>query len=703
MFLNYAEPIQWSPEFYSSLYQGNLYLLSEQKQFAIPAIQLTKIQQCIKAQTTVESIVDESTEQEKIGIYQTLDTLYFQGLLRNTLASNRCYLDIKINNPLKTTSLQGFSLYDLCDIHLYSDALDLIKSLSEQLNCNIIAIHDYLDPRLQDITFSDELHLIIKLTNKTHYIGPFFKGGSLCFGCMQYSVGRNQPLRMWLQDKLEKTVTVPYQIHLIDDEYKGHIFNQCKNLLVSREKNEIRELTENRVGYVRHRWQCFSHCKNCNIERKNQVTLKSCLKHNHQQGGFRHLSPGQTLQNIRPLVGSLAGIISTVSEVGEQINLPYKTYKSSFFRSIPSHAQPISYCNELTSLGKGGSTEQAEVSAICESFERYAAHYQKSDQSQYISFNKLIDKAIHPEILIGLTSKQKISFENIDYPAKRASHGANEFDREKELFWYSAWSLSCSQPVYVPLCYALAGTPEEIKYCSWNSNGCAAGNTQEEAILQGFLEVVERDAIAIWWYNKIQLPEVSLSLLPKEQSLKIQKTLALEWDYWVLDATHDFDIPVFAALAKHKITGTIMFGFGCHLAPEIAIERAITELCQLIAVSKQNKSPFDFEQINDEKYLYPNLSQALRTKNDFIQVNHCDIRDDICYCIEQAKLLNLDVLVIPYHRPELPVSTVKVVIPGTLHIWPQFALKRLYDTPVSLGWLKTPLKEDELNQHLLYV
>jgi len=29
-----------------------------------------------------------------------------------------------------------------------------------------------------------------------------------------------------------------------------------------------------------------------------------------------------------------------------------------------------------------------------------------------------------------------------------------------------------------------------------DSNGCAAGNTVEEAILQGFLELVERDACA---------------------------------------------------------------------------------------------------------------------------------------------------------------------------------------------------------------
>ena len=38
-----------------------------------------------------------------------------------------------------------------------------------------------------------------------------------------------------------------------------------------------------------------------------------------------------------------------------------------------------------------------------------------------------------------------------------------------------------------------------------DSNGCAAGNTREEAIVPGFLELVERDAYAIWWYNRLRV------------------------------------------------------------------------------------------------------------------------------------------------------------------------------------------------------
>jgi thiazole/oxazole-forming peptide maturase SagD family component len=38
-------------------------------------------------------------------------------------------------------------------------------------------------------------------------------------------------------------------------------------------------------------------------------------------------------------------------------------------------------------------------------------------------------------------------------------------------------------------------------FCRANSNGLAAGSNLEEAILHGYLELIERDSVAVWWYN----------------------------------------------------------------------------------------------------------------------------------------------------------------------------------------------------------
>ena len=56
-------------------------------------------------------------------------------------------------------------------------------------------------------------------------------------------------------------------------------------------------------------------------------------------------------------------------------------------------------------------------------------------------------------------------------------------------------------------CISSTAAPAQINA---DSNGCAAGNTLAEAIVQGFLELVERDSYAIWWYNRLQRTEVDL-------------------------------------------------------------------------------------------------------------------------------------------------------------------------------------------------
>jgi len=37
------------------------------------------------------------------------------------------------------------------------------------------------------------------------------------------------------------------------------------------------------------------------------------------------------------------------------------------------------------------------------------------------------------------------------------------------------------------------------------------------------------------------------------------------------------------------------------------------------------------------------------------------------------------------------------MVPGMRHFWPRYAPGRLYDVPVTMGWLPAPLTETELN------
>src|SRR6185436_13075976 len=115
------------------------------------------------------------------------------------------------------------------------------------------------------------------------------------------------------------------------------------------------------------------------------------------------------------------------------------------------------------------------------------------------------------------------------------------------------------------------------------SNGNAAGNTLEEAILQGLLELVERDSAAVWWYNRLRRPAIALESFDEPYLEAARMHLrGHDRDLWVLDLTSDLGIPAAVAVSRRIGDGAeeIMVGFGAHLDPRIAVLRAVTELQQ---------------------------------------------------------------------------------------------------------------------------
>ena len=277
------------------------------------------------------------------------------------------------------------------------------------------------------------------------------------------------------------------------------------------------------------------------------------------------------------------------------------------------------------------------------------------------------------------------------------------YNTDVPLHWVRAWSLTHACTRYLPLTYCYANTPfTDEHFCRWSSNGNAAGNTLEEAILQGFFELVERDACAIWWYNKIRCPGVDPGLVAQSHLDRIHQSLGGEWDYWLLDLTHDFKIPVIAAIGQHQQSKKFGFGFGCHLNRVMACQRALTELCQIIPIRSQNAAPFDFDRIEPEAYLFPNTGRQ-SSVGRYADGGHADFQQAIAICMDMTARRGMELIVLDYSRPELPLHAVKVMVPGLCHIWPQLGNPRLYQVPVDLHWCTHPRQEKSLNPLNLYI
>jgi ribosomal protein S12 methylthiotransferase accessory factor len=282
------------------------------------------------------------------------------------------------------------------------------------------------------------------------------------------------------------------------------------------------------------------------------------------------------------------------------------------------------------------------------------------------------------------------------------------FDEEREIDWTPLWSLTEERFKYVPTAYCYYAYPvsEEHDFCRADSNGNAAGSTVEEAILQGFMELVERDAVALWWYNRLSRPAVNLASFNQLYLRALTGYYqALVREFHVLDITNDFCIPAFVAVCKptRQDKRDLFLGFGAHFDPEVAVSRALTEMNQFLADALTSEQPSVFaNELLDGAFLEADQTRTPVYSGIFPRLWSDDLREDVMTCVKLARERGLEVLVLDQTRRDVGLPVVKVIVPGMRHFWARFGSGRLYNVPVNMGWLKKPLTEGQLNpSHLL--
>ena len=429
------------------------------------------------------------------------------------------------------------------------------------------------------------------------------------------------------------------------------------------------------------------------------INLKSCFINHDKDGGSRNISPSDTLNNIKSLVDPFFGIVNDMRDISDDNQGRVKIYRSAFYKKAYREKNISTDSFIQSCLGKGAEKEQSQVSAICEAIERYSANYYGYEELLRGKASELDNRHLKFQDINPYSDTQYNNFSNPDHPDSLIKQSVARYNDES-IYWAKVWSLTYSEKVYIPLTLCFSNIPyDDVNFGKWNSNGASAGNTVEEAILQGIFELIERDAAAIWWYNKQRYPEFSLDLLNMDYLGPIKEYLEGQYNYWILDLTIDTAIPVMVAIAKDKISGRFILGFGCHIKPELAAQRAITELCQLIPIRNQPGAPFNFDDIPDEEYLYP----SPEARKAYLSDNNInDIKELIELIVDHLDKLGMEVLGLNYNR-SYPIETVKIFIPGLCHIWPQFANNRLYNTLFNMGIMPSILSEDELNPLDLYI
>ncbi len=604
---------------------------------------------------------------------------------------------------------------------------------TEQAAASIVVCEDYLDPRLGAVNArhlaSGHPWLLTRPTGAEAWIGPIFRpGAAACWACLatrlEGSRDETHLLRRVLghrafpaapQAALPASRMAALQIAALElakwlagmrDEERQAIY--------------ILDMISLRGGHhaVHRRPQCAA-CGTPGLAARPYRAPAGGRPRTGRAAPGGQADPGRVLKEYGHLVDPVTGI---VAELRRDKHAPefQHTFISGRNRAMAmSTVAGLKEVARYPSGGKGVTEQEAKAGALCEAIERYCGTRQGDEPTVRGSLRSLGTRALDPAGCLLFDRRQYDDRDRWNRVCAPFHRVPEPFDDVAEVDWTPVWSLLTGEQRLLPaaMLYYHPRAERGPGSAMADSNGNAAGASLEDAIVRGFLELVERDAVSLWWYNRTRQPGVRLDSFgdPWIASLK-DRYGSLGRELWVLDVTSDLGLPVMAAISRRTGAATedIMYGFGAHFDPRIALRRALTELGQLLPSAGGPACHRDPEAedpylgswwrsatVANQPYLRPTVGQRPRAAADYGgPAPGAPDLDDISAIARRA---GLDLLILDQTRPDIKLPVVKVVAPGMRHFWPRFAPGRLFDAPVRLGRLARPTGYAELNPVPLYV
>ena len=306
-----------------------------------------------------------------------------------------------------------------------------------------------------------------------------------------------------------------------------------------------------------------SHKFRCEVSRMNLKELK-----------YKDELPIKTINRIRSILGDL-GILT--------VETAWKNSVPGFY-SVSVLIQNTS----LTTNGKGTSHEYALASAYGELMERlqnqaaFRLGFDLSEKAlRYLNFYYAPDET-YMTIDDLINSKE-------DWLSTQMSQLDVTVDKRELLKLWQSVSYEDIPADFITLPYINLGNNQishiPIKMISkmYMSNGMCAGNTIEEALVQGLSEILERIVNKQVIRDKVvppAIPREYMNNFPKINAMLASLESSGNFHVIIKDCSLNQDFPVVGVICINKSDQNYFVRFGAHPIFEIAIERTLTELLQ---------------------------------------------------------------------------------------------------------------------------
>ena len=592
----------------------------------------------------------------------------------------------------------------------------------------VTLVNDYLERRLAELNrerVSDKTPwLLVQPSGAFPLVGPVFSPGeTACWTCLFDRMIRNREVKGFLDRGPARAVAVsPLARNTFGQTGIQLAAVEIAKAIATGFRTDLREhiVSFDLLGstIAKHYVAARPQCPTCGSKKLRDprrapvpIELGGGAKLMMTSGGYRTVTSRATVARFRKHVSPLTGVVTRLERIEADLPMNTNYYAAHNFSAPAQNVNQLRAGLSGGSFGKGSTAEQGEASALMEAIERYSGIFQGDEARMTRRFTDFAPgDAIAPNDVLLFSDAQSRPEQAPHDDSGESQPVPAPFDPSAKIEWSSVWSLRDGRFKYLPtsLLYFFYSGPAAFHA---DSNGCAAGNTLEEAIVQGFLELVERDAYAIWWYNRLRRPEVDLSQFNDSYVRDLQSQLAESGRrLWVLDVTSDLGVPTYVAILHWMQNGqeNIEFGSGAHFDSRIALLRALTELNQFLSIGlmgggtgeKPSLDGTNPLRLQDHPFLIPSGNPTVQPNADPKFGPLDNTRQQVDACVDIASRGGLDFLVLNQTRPDVEVPVVRVIAPGLRHFYRRFAPGRLYDVPVKLGLLDRPLPESELTPFL---
>ncbi len=614
-------------------------------------------------------------------------------------------------------------------------------SVNDTPHCSLllVIVDDYQNPGLDEINRRNHSlgrpWILMKPQGLMPMVGPFFRPGrGPCWACLESRLRQNRDAETFIKEHTGRSAHFPVSraaVPLGETQAISLTILQMMRWLARGENSHfesrihtINVLTgEQRAHHVTRRPQCQI-CGTPAVARVagRPVVLTERTVSTANENGVRAEDPDATFNRYAHHISEVSGVVKGVAPSAANSIGPVKSYIAG--HNFALKGDDLLFIKDTlrsNSSGKGRSEAQARTSALCEALERYSGVYRGEEEQIFASLKQLKDEAVDPRTVMQFSETQYR--ERHEWLARRSFYRMVPipFDEDAVISWSPIWSWTEGRRKYLPTSLMYYGFPQsaELSFAWADSNGAAAGSYFEDAALQGALELVERDAVAIWWTNRLTRSRVDLDSL-NDPFIDELRTFygARNRTFWVLDVTSDFKVPVAVAVSQRETgpTRDIVMGFGAHFDPRIAISRALTEMNQfmpaVLDIGEDGHTRYGTADqdaitwwktatVDNQPYLTSTLPSV--RLEDLPRAPAGSVTKLLLELFSRIEGKGLEILILDQTRPDIGLPVVKIVVPGMRHFWARYAPGRLFDVPVTEGWLENAKAELELNPTVMFL